>query len=113
MADYQNIFTQVQVRGHYDPGVELPRGDWKREKVQIFSYIMGKIGDAQIGPVYLSFFGVASLICGFIAIEIIGLNMLASVDWDPIKFIGLMPWLSLDAPLPEHGIDPMPPPMLR
>ena len=89
MADYQNIFTQVQVRGHYDPGVELPRGDWKREKVQIFSYIMGKIGDAQIGPVYLGFFGVASLICGFIAIEIIGLNMLASVDWDPIKFIGL------------------------
>ena len=70
---------------------------------------MGKIGDAQIGPVYLGFFGVASLICGFIAIEIIGLNMLASVNWDPIKFIGLLPWLSLDAPLPEHGIDPMPP----
>ena len=61
MADYQNIFTQVQVRGHYDPGVELPRGDWKREKVQIFSYIMGKIGDAQIGPVYLGFFGVCLL----------------------------------------------------
>ncbi|MHA7901266.1 MAG: photosynthetic reaction center subunit M [Henriciella sp.] len=109
MADYQNIFTQVQVRGHYDPGVELPKGDWKREKVQIFSYIMGKIGDAQIGPVYLGFFGVASLVCGFIAIEVIGLNMMASVNWDPIKFVGLLPWLSLDAPLPEHGLDPMPP----
>lgn len=104
MADYQNIFTQTQVRGHFDPGVELPKGDDTREPVKIFSRIMGAIGDAQIGPVYLGFTGLASLICGFIAIEIIGLNMFASVDWDPIKFIGLMPWLSLDAPLAEHGI---------
>ncbi|MEO1028755.1 MAG: photosynthetic reaction center subunit M [Pseudomonadota bacterium] len=104
MADYQNIFTQTQVRGHYDPGVKLPDGNWPREPVKLFTYLMGKIGDAQIGPVYLGFTGVASLLCGFIAIEIIGIHMFASVGWDPIKFIGLMPWLSLDAPLPEHGL---------
>ena len=109
MADYQNIFTQVQVRGHYDPGVDLPRGDWPREKVKIFSYIMGKFGDAQIGPVYLGTTGLASIIAGTIAIFIMGLNMFASVGWDPLKFVGEFFWLSLDAPLPEHGLDPFPP----
>ena len=109
MADYQNIFTQVQVRGHYDPGVTLPGQDWKREPVKIFNYLLGKIGDAQIGPVYLGTTGVASLICGFIAIEIIGLNMWASVGWDPLKFFGQLPWLALEAPLAEHGLNPVPP----
>ncbi|MEL7130597.1 MAG: photosynthetic reaction center subunit M, partial [Pseudomonadota bacterium] len=83
MADYQYIFTQTQVRGHFDPGVELPDGNWSREPVKIFSYVMGKIGDAQIGPMYLGFTGVAALICGSISILIMGLNMAASVDWNP------------------------------
>ncbi len=109
MADYQNILTQVQVRGHYDPGVELPAGDWSRDHIKKFSHFLGRIGDAQIGPVYLGFTGVASLLCGITAIEIIGLNMWASVGWDPLKFIGLLPWLSLDAPLPEHGLSVLPP----
>ncbi|MEL7481735.1 MAG: photosynthetic reaction center subunit M [Pseudomonadota bacterium] len=105
MADYQNIFTQVQVRGHYDPGVPLPDGDWDRDHIKNFSYWLGKIGDAQIGPLYLGFTGIASLFFGFIAIEIIGLNMFASVDWDPRKFVGLMPWLTLDPPSAEYGLD--------
>ena len=109
MADYQNIFTQTQVRGHYDPGVTLPEGDWPREKLKSFSYLLGKIGDAQIGPVYLGGTGVASLICGFIAIEIIGLNMWASVGWDPLKFIGQLPWLTLDPPSAEYGLSLFPP----
>ncbi|MEL7486980.1 MAG: photosynthetic reaction center subunit M, partial [Pseudomonadota bacterium] len=65
--------------------------------------------DAQIGPVYLGFTGIASLICGLLAIEIIGWNMAASVDWNPIKFVGQLPWLSLDPPLAKHGLNPMPP----
>ncbi|MEM8772458.1 MAG: photosynthetic reaction center subunit M [Pseudomonadota bacterium] len=109
MADYQNILTQVQVRGHYDPGVELPKGDWSRDHINVFSSLLGKIGDAQIGPVYLGWTGVASLVFGFFAIEIIGLNMWASVGWDPLKFVGQLPWLSLDPPLPEHGLNPFPP----
>ena len=40
-----------------------------------FNYWLGKIGDAQIGPIYLGWIGLASLLCGFIAFEIIGLNM--------------------------------------
>jgi photosynthetic reaction center M subunit len=104
MADYQNIFTQVQVRGHTDYGVVEGQGDEPRYKITGTSHLFGRIGDAQIGPVYLGWSGVASLLCGFVAIEIIGLNMWASVGWDPIKFFGQLPWLSLDAPLPEHGL---------
>ncbi|MEM9668001.1 MAG: photosynthetic reaction center subunit M [Pseudomonadota bacterium] len=109
MADYQYIFTQTQVRGHFDPGVTLPDQDWEREPVKIFSYIMGKIGDAQIGPMYLGFTGVASLLSGLTAIVIIGMNMLASVDWNPFVFVGQLPWLALEPPLPEHGLSVLPP----
>ena len=48
--------------------------------------------------------GVASVICGFIAIEIIGLNMLASVNWGPIQFVRQLPWLALEPPAPEYGL---------
>jgi photosynthetic reaction center M subunit len=56
-----------------------------------------QIGAAQVGPIYLGRLGVASLICGFLAIEIIGLNMWASVNWDPIQFVRQLPWLALEA----------------
>ena len=109
MADYQNIFTQVQVRGHTDYGVEPTGATEKRIKSVGFSHLMGRIGDAQLGPLYLGWSGVASLVCGFIAIEIIGLNMLAQAGWNPIKFVAQLPWLSLEPPLPEHGLNPFPP----
>ncbi len=65
---------------------------------------MGKIGDAQIGPLYLGFTGTLSLIFGFIAIEIIGFNMLASVDWSPIAFVKNFFWLALEPPAPAYGL---------
>ncbi len=104
MVDYQNIITQVQVRGHVDYGVELAEDD-KREKITGFSYLLGKLGDAQLGPIYLGFTGVVSLVCGLIAFEIIGFNMAASVDYSPMKFFGLLPWLTLNPPGPEYGIN--------
>jgi len=109
MAEYQNIFTRVQVRGAADYGVPLRPGIWDRQGTPQFSYWLGKIGDAQIGPVYLGTLGLASLMCGFVAIEIIGLNMLASVNWDPQEFIKQFFWLSLQPPLPEHGLKILPP----
>ena len=45
-----------------------------------------------------------SLVCGFIAIEIIGLNMWASVDWSPKEFIRQLFWLALEPPPPEYGL---------
>ncbi len=104
MAHYQNIFTAVQVRGHAEQGVALEPGSWSRDGTPWFSYWLGKIGDAQIGPIYLGFTGVASLLCGFIAIEIIGLNMFASVNWDPVQFVRQLPWLALEPPGPEWGL---------
>jgi len=109
MTTYQNIFTQVQVRGPVETGVELPKGDEDRTGKGGFIHLLGRIGNAQIGPIYLGFTGVASLICGFIAIEIIGLNMLASVNWDPLAFLREFFWLTLDPPGPEYGFQPFVP----
>ncbi len=104
MAEYQNIFTQVQVRNPAYPGVPAETGQRDRLGKPGFSWLLGKIGDAQIGPIYLGATGVASIICGFIAIEIIGLNMWASVDWNPIQFIRQLPWLALEPPPPQYGL---------
>ena len=90
MAEYQNIFTQVQVRAPAYVGVPVPPETFARDSRSWFSYWLGKIGDSQIGPIYLGWLGVASLVCGFIAIEIIGLNMLASVNWNPIMVLLLV-----------------------
>ena len=108
MVDYQNILTQVQVRGHTDYGVELPRGD-ERDLITGHNWLMGKIGDAQLGPLYLGVFGVASLLFGGVAIFIMGMNMAADVGYNPMKFFGLLPWLSLDPPGPEYGLNPFVP----
>jgi photosynthetic reaction center M subunit len=104
MADYQNVFTRVQVRTIPDPGIALPAGSWPRQGTGRFSYWLGRIGDAQIGPVYLGVSGVMSLIFGFLAFEIIGLNMWASVGWDPVEFVRQLPWLALEPPPPEMGL---------
>ena len=69
-----------------------------------FSHLLGRFGDAQVGPIYLGSTGLLSLICGFIAFEIIGLNMLASVNWNPMQFVRQLPWLALEPPAPANGL---------
>jgi len=53
MAEYQNIFTQVQVQAAPEmgmvEGVELSN----RTKGASFSTLAGWFGNAQLGPVYL------------------------------------------------------------
>lgn len=108
MAYYQNIFTQVQVRAEApDPGVPVP--GMKRTSWATFSHLLGRIGNAQIGPIYLGYLGTLSLVFGFIAFEIIGLNMFASVNWDPVQFVRQLPWLALEPPKPQYGIKIFPP----
>lgn len=104
MPEYQNIFNRAQVRGPAYAGVPLPAEDRDRTTETLYSYWMGKIGDAQIGPIYLGGLGIASLLCFFICFEIIGLNMWASVGWDPAEFLRQLPWLALEPPPPEYGI---------
>ncbi|MFN0218728.1 MAG: photosynthetic reaction center subunit M [Hyphomicrobium sp.] len=104
MAEYQNIFTQVQVRSPAELGVHLPPENSPRGTGTSFSYWAGKMGDAQLGPVYLGTTGLISLVCGIIAIEIIGLNMLASVNWNPVTFVHKLAYLSLNPPPEKYGL---------
>ncbi|MBS0374669.1 MAG: photosynthetic reaction center subunit M [Proteobacteria bacterium] len=102
MAEYQNIFSRVVIHGPVYAGVPVP-GGWRAGRGS-HRTLLGRIGDTQIGPIYLGLTGVASLLCGFIAIEIIGLNMLASVHWSPIQFVRQLPWLALEPPPPSYGL---------
>ncbi|MEY3553004.1 MAG: hypothetical protein RL735_1352 [Pseudomonadota bacterium] len=103
--DYQNIFTRVQIRGPIYWGAEAKdQGSLKRGETSFFNYWLGKIGDAQIGPIYLGVSGLLSLVCGLVAFEIIGLNMLASVDWNLKEFVRQLFWLSLEPPAPKYGL---------
>jgi len=105
MAEFQNLLTPIQVRHAPDPGVPLsPEEQEERAGRGTFSYWLGWIGDSQIGPVYLGWLGVLSLVCGFIAFEIIGFNFLAQVNWSPQEFVRQLPWLSLEPPPPHYGL---------
>lgn len=88
MLEYQNLFTRVQIRTAPDPGLPIDETFGQRYGTGTFNYWAGKIGDSQIGPIYLGFWGIVSLLCGFLAFEIIGLNMMKSVGWSPSSSSG-------------------------
>lgn len=104
MADYQNLWTQVQVRTAPDWGPPIAEDTGNRVFEPTKSYWLGKIGDWQVGPVYLGWTGVASLIFGVLSFNIIGFNYLAQVNWNAIEFVRQLPWLSLDPPAPGYGL---------
>ncbi len=75
--EYQNIFTQVQVQGPAEMGID-PAGTLDRERTNNarFSKTLGWFGNAQLGPIYLGTFGLVSMATGFIWFFIIGMNSL-------------------------------------
>jgi photosynthetic reaction center M subunit len=95
MSAYQNLFTQIQVQGHPETGPAGAEGDDWRVGKPFFVHLLGRIGNAQIGPMHLGWTGILSLFTGFLAFEIIGLNMFASVGWNPAEFVRQLPWLAL------------------
>jgi len=109
MKTYQNIFTQIQVKGPPEMGIPLPPGEDIRIPNQGYNYWMGKIGQAQFGPIYLGWLGVLSICFGGIAITIIGFNFFEQAGWNPQVFIREFFWLSLDPPAPEWGFSPFVP----
>ena len=104
MVEYQNIFTRVQVQSPAYPGVPIGKDGENRTRAIGHSYWMGKLGDAQLGPIHLGASGLASLIFGFAAFEIIGFNMLASVNWNIAEFFRQLPWLALEPPAAKYGL---------
>ena len=109
MSQYQNIFTSIQVRGPIEQGIALPAGDSPRTGKGSFVHFFGRLGNAQLGPIYLGMLGSISIFFGTVAFVIIGLNMWASVGWDPIQFVRQLFWLALEPPGPEHGFKIIPP----
>jgi photosynthetic reaction center M subunit len=102
--EYQNLFTQTQVRGEPEPNIESPRNTWNRVGKGGFNYLAGLLGNAQIGPIYIGGLGAASIITGTLGINIIGFNMLASVDWDIFEFVRQGFYVALEPPPPEYGL---------
>jgi photosynthetic reaction center M subunit len=109
-VEYQNIFTQVQVRAPAYMGTPIEAGPWRRQwgflfdDKPTFNHLIGRFGDAQLGPIYLGGYGIASIVAGLIAIQIMGFNMLASVNWSPIEFMKQFFWLALEPPSPANGL---------
>jgi photosynthetic reaction center M subunit len=103
MPEYQNFFTRTQVHAPAY-SLPLPATDDPREGKAFVAYWLGKIGDAQVGPIYLGWLGTLSIAFGLIAFEIIGFNMWASVDWSLREFIRQLPWLALEPPSPAYGL---------
>ena len=64
MAEYQNFFTQVQVSAAPEMGMVEGVDLGSRTKSASFSTLMGWIGNAQLGPIYLGTFGVVSIAAG-------------------------------------------------
>ena len=109
MIEYQNIFTQVQVRGPVEMGVDNENNmAAERGGTPWFSRLAGWIGNAQIGPVFLGWTGIIALSTGLLWFVIVGLNMLAQVGWSIPEFLRQGFWLALDPPGPEWGLR-MPP----
>jgi photosynthetic reaction center M subunit len=105
MAEYQNIFTQVQVQGPPEMGMDnsnnLAEGRFGKPG---FSSLFGIFGNAQLGPIYLGPFGVVSLATGFMWFFIVGMSFWAQVDYSPGLFFRDLFWLALEPPGPEYGL---------
>ena len=103
--EYQNIFTQVQVQGPPEMGMD-PTGDITRERTSKagFSKLAGILGNAQLGPLHLGMFGVVSLATGLLWFFIVGLNFWAQADYSPAVFMRDLFWFSLEPPSEEYGL---------
>ncbi len=105
MAEYQNIFTQVQVQGPPEMGMDnennLAEGRFGKPR---FSSLFGLFGNAQLGPIYLGPFGVVSLATGFMWFFIVGMSFWAQVDYSPGLFFRDLFWLALEPPGAEYGL---------
>lgn len=104
MAEYQNIFTQVQVQAAPEmgmvEGVELSN----RTNGASFSTLAGWFGNAQLGPVYLGTMGVISLMSGAVWFMLCGAWFWYQAGFNPAVFLRDLFWFSLEPPSAEYGL---------
>ena len=104
MAEYQNIFTQVQVRGAPDMGMVGAVEVENRTTGASFSNLLGWMGNAQLGPIYLGTMGVISLATGAIWFLMVGGWFWHQAGYNPAVFLRDLFWFSLEPPSPEWGL---------
>jgi photosynthetic reaction center M subunit len=104
MAEYQNIFTQVQVRGPAEMGLVEGVELGNRGKSATFSNLAGWIGNAQLGPVYLGAMGVLSLMSGAVWFMLCGAWFWYQAGFNPAVFARDLFWFSLEPPAEEYGL---------
>jgi photosynthetic reaction center M subunit len=109
MAEYQNILTQVQVRGPAEMGLD-EKGNLASERgvTPRFTSILGYVGNAQIGPLHLGMFGTIALFLGATWFFLVGIGMLESVNWSWQTLWRELWWISLDPPSADGlGMPPL------
>ena len=87
MAEYQNIFTQVQVRGAPEMGMTEDVELSNRTRGASFSTLAGWFGNAQLGPVYLGTMGVISLFSGVVWFTMVGAWFWYQAGFNPAVFL--------------------------
>jgi photosynthetic reaction center M subunit len=104
MAEYQNIFTQVQVRGAPEMGLVENVEMGNRTTGARFSNLLGWFGNAQLGPIYLGTFGVISVATGAIWFFLVGASFWYQAGFNPAVFLRDLFYMSLEPPAPEYGL---------
>ena len=105
MAEYQNIFTQVQVAAPPEMGVDTEANIAAgRTKKVGFSQLFGLFGNAQLGPIYLGTLGTISLACGAIWFVMVGMAFWDQAGYNPGVFLRDLFYFSLEPPSPEYGL---------
>jgi photosynthetic reaction center M subunit len=104
MAEYQNIFNQVQVRGQPEMGLVEGVDLANRGQGATFSTLAGWFGNAQIGPIYLGTMGVISLFSGLVWFTMVGAWFWYQAGFNPAVFLRDLFWLSLDPPSSDYGL---------
>ncbi|MEY3308144.1 MAG: hypothetical protein RLZZ413_2182 [Pseudomonadota bacterium] len=104
MAEYQNIFTQVQVRGAPELGLVENVELGNRTTGAGFSNLLGWFGNAQLGPIYLGTFGVISVATGAIWFFLVGASFWYQAGFNPAVFLRDLFYMSLEPPAAEYGL---------
>jgi photosynthetic reaction center M subunit len=104
MAEYQNIFTQVQVRAAPEMGLVENVELGNRTTGAGFSNLLGWFGNAQLGPIYLGTFGVISVATGAIWFFLVGASFWYQAGFNPAVFLRDLFYMSLEPPAAEYGL---------